>query len=143
MRYSAGFFAAMLPLLPFHAFLSASHWLYMFGHAGLMHYALNGLGWLFLWRVITPWRTLAAWLVSVGVSFIVPSNHPVIGWSVVIYYYLGLCLSSMDRQSRNRFLLLTLVGFFLPHIAAAHHAAMLAIGFLMRKLEVRWERTLR
>lgn len=73
----------------------------------------------------------------------IPSGSPVIGWSVIIYYYTGLCLSSMDGGRRNRLFAITALGFFLPHIAGGYHAAMLAAGWILRKLEVGWQRTLK
>jgi hypothetical protein len=143
MRYSMGLYLCMTVLLPYHEFLSGSHWLYMFGHAGWLHYLLNGIAWAFLWKVITPARTLVAWMFAVGISFFIPSGSPVIGWSVIIYYYTGLCLSSMDGGRRNRLFAITALGFFLPHIAGGYHAAMLAAGWILRKLEVGWQRTLK
>ncbi|MDB1067937.1 hypothetical protein [Phocaeicola vulgatus] len=143
MRYSMGLYLCMTVLLPYHEFLSGSHWLYMFGHAGWLHYLLNGMAWAFLWKVITPARTLVAWMFAVGISFFIPSGSPVIGWSVIIYYYMGLCLSSMDGGRRNRLFAITALGFFLPHIAGGYHAAMLAAGWILRKLEVGWQRTLK
>ena len=79
-----GLYLCMTVLLPYHEFLSGSHWLYMFGHAGWLHYLLNGMAWAFLWKVITPARTLVAWMFAVGISFFIPSGSPVIGWSVII-----------------------------------------------------------
>lgn len=139
-----GLYLCMAVLLPYHEFLSGSHWLYMFGHSGWLHYLLNGMAWAFLWKVITPARTLVAWMFAVGISFFIPSGSPVIGWSVIIYYYTGLCLSSMDGGRRNRLFAITALGFFLPHnIAGGYHAAMLAAGWILRKLEVGWQRTLK
>ena len=53
-----GLYLCMTVLLPYHEFLSGSHWLYMFGHAGWLHYLLNGMAWAFLWKVITPARRM-------------------------------------------------------------------------------------
>lgn len=44
---------------------------------------------------------------------------------------------------RNRLFAITALGFFLPHIAGGYHAAMLAAGWILRKLEVGWQRTLK
>lgn len=115
-----------------------THATYMFGHAGWLHYFLNGLGWLMMWRITTSARTLSA----VAVAALLPPTHlPVLGWSVVIYYYLGLCLAAMPTGARIRLLMLVGIGFFLPWIAAWHHAGMLAAGWMLRKVERKWERT--
>ena len=79
-----------------------------------------------------PCTELVAWMFAVGISFFIPSGSPVIGWSVIIYYYTGLCLSSMDGGRRNRLFAITALGFFLPHIAGGYHAAMLAAGWILR-----------
>lgn len=115
-----------------------THVTYMFGHAGWLHYCLNGAGWVMMRKIVTPARTLTA----VAVAALLPATQlPVLGWSVVLYYYLGLCLASMTVSARLRLLLPVAIGFFLPWIAAWHHAGMLAAGWLMRKLERKWEET--
>ena len=74
-----------------------THLTYMFGHAGWLHYLLNGIGWAMMHRIITPARTLTA----ITVAAMLPETHiPVLGWSVVIYYYMGLCLAGMTFSSK-------------------------------------------
>lgn len=115
-----------------------THATYMFAHSGWLHYFLNGIGWFMMRKIVSPARTTAA----LAAAFLLPSTHlPVLGWSVVIYYYLGLCLASMNPSSRIKLLALVGIGFFLPWIAAWHHAGMLAAGWMMRKLERKWEKT--
>lgn len=116
-----------------------THLTYMFGHAGWLHYALNGAAWLMMRKIATRERTLAA---IVTAALIPATDVPVLGWSVVLYYYLGLCLANMSMGAKMRLLGIVAVGFFIPWIAAGHHATMLAAGWLMRKMERRWERTL-
>ncbi len=148
LRYSQGFYTLLALALPWpERFAAAGGWdggrclIFMAGHAGVLHYAVNALGWLMLWRVATVGRTLAAWAFSALCAALLPLDEPVLGWSCIIYYYLGLCLAGMPRARRRRLLAVTVAGFFLPHVAAGMHAALLAIGWLMRKLEVAWERT--
>lgn len=142
------FFAAYILLAPLICFGKElavhdgapwwTHITYMFGHAGWIHYLLNGLAWTMMRRIVTPARTAAA----VTVAALLPPTHiPVLGWSVVIYYYMGLCLASMSLSSRIRLLVLVGIGFFMPWIAAWHHAGMLAAGWILRKVEVKWEKT--
>lgn len=117
-----------------------THLTYMFGHANLLHYCLNGIGWMLMWPVLTPARTLTAILVA---AMIPAPSIPVLGWSVVLYYYMGLCLANMPRGARIRLLLCVSAGFFMPWIAAWHHAAMLGAGWMIRKVERKWEKTMR
>lgn len=117
-----------------------THFTYMLGHASFVHYLLNGIGWTLMRPILTPARTLTAFLIA---SAIPAGSVPVLGWSVILYYYMGLCLSSMPRGARIRLLLLVSVGFFVPWIASWHHATMLAAGWLIRKVEKKWDRTIR
>lgn len=116
-----------------------THYTYMFGHAGWLHYCMNGLGWFLMRPIHTPCRTLTAIVIA---SLIPATATPTLGWSVVLYYYMGLCLASMKTGDKVRMLLLIFVGFFIPWIAAQHHAVMLLSGWLVRKVERRWERTM-
>lgn len=117
-----------------------THLTYMLGHANVLHYGMNFVGWVLMWPILTPARTVTAILLA---ALLPATDVPVLGWSVVLYYYLGLCLGSMPKGDRIRMLLCVLAGFFIPWIAAWHHAAMLAAGWLIRKVERKWERTMR
>ena len=148
LRYSLGIYVLMAAAIPFPDVLATNggirNWhnlVFMFGHAGILHYLLNGLAWLLLWKVVTVTRTFAAWVFAVLCAAIIPLSEPTIGWSPIIYYYLGLCLAHMPRTGRWKLILLTLAGFFMPHIAAGMHLALLAAGWLMRKLEIAWGKT--
>lgn len=116
-----------------------THVTYMFGHAGWLHYFMNGMGWIMMHKIATPARTLTA----IAIAAVIPATEiPTLGWSVVLYYYMGLCLGGMPSGDKLRMLLLLGIGFFVPWIAAQHHAAMLFAGWLMRKVERRWEQTM-
>ena len=115
-----------------------THFTYMFGHASLTHYLMNGMGWAFMRPVITPGRTLTAIVIA---ALLPATTIPTLGWSVVLYYYMGLCLGSMPTGAKIRMLLLVCAGFFIPWIAAQHHALMLFFGWLIRKVERRWNQT--
>lgn len=142
MRYSMGLYLCMTVLLPYHEFLSGSHWLYMFGHAGWLHYLLNGMAWAFLWKVIT---LHGRW--SHGCSLSEYHFHSFrqscdrMECHYLLLYGLVPVLHGWGR--RNRLFAITALGFFLPHIAGGYHAAMLAAGWILRKLEVGWQRTLK
>lgn len=134
-------------LIPFGGQLAVSetsawwtHFTYMLGHANVLHYCLNGIGWTLMRPILTPARTLTACLIAAAIP---ASAIPVLGWSVILYYYMGLCLASMPRGARVRLLLLVSIGFFIPWIAAWHHAVMLTAGWLIRKVERKWEKTIR
>jgi hypothetical protein len=140
MRYSLILILVMLPLLPLRDVLSSSPLLYMFGHGSLFHYLVNASSLLLLWRLITPSRLLVAWLCSVA-AYWLPSVHPVIGSSLFVWFFIGMLLTVYTPRQRWRLLALLLLSFFLPHIAALHHAALGLCGFTFRKIELRWQRT--
>ena len=137
----------MLVLLPFGENLAVSagspwwtRFTYMWGHAGFLHYALNGIAWLMMWKILRVDRTVIAVLIA---SLLPSGDIPVLGWSVVLYYYIGLCVATMPNGARFRLLVLVGLSFFMPWLAAGHHAIMLLAGWLNRKVEVRWLKTLR
>ncbi len=117
------------------------NWIYMFGHAGWLHYTLNGIGWLMMWKIATVRRTLTAYALSVCAAYWLPHSEQLLGWSTVICYYLGLCFAYMPKQQRYRLVAVMVIGLFIPHIAASLHLIMLASGWLIRKLEIAWEKT--
>lgn len=141
MRYIILEIAVLGVLLPETDTLSMSRWTYMLGHGGWVHYALNMTSWLLMWRIATPGRTLVAYLTAVACHFI-PDKGTVVGWSVVIYFFLGMMLCGMPNNRRWRIVGCLALGAFLPYIAAWHHAAMLACGWIYRKVEERWVQTL-
>jgi len=151
MRHSLGFYTALLLLLPLSQHMAVgsdtpiyTHYIYMFAHAGWLHWALNGFAWALLWKIITPARTLVAYLFSVLVSFLLPgigAATNVIGWSVIIFWYWGFLLPGMMKERRLRFLALVAGSFFIPGIAASWHFAMLVAGYVSRKIYNVWQRT--
>lgn len=148
LRYFLILYAAMLPLLTMSDTLAAGagrdgwhNWVYMFGHAGILHYMLNGIGWLMMWKIATWTRTITAWLIAALVMYVIPTTQPVLGWSAVIYFYLGMCMNHSTASRRINMILLTLTGFLLPNIAASLHISMLAAGWITRKIELAWEKT--
>ena len=139
-------YVLLAPLVHLGEYLAVSgtspwwtHMTYMFGHAGWVHYLLNGIGWTMMRPILTPARTLTAITIA---ALLPPAAIPVLGWSVVLYYYLGLCLAGMRTGDRIRLLLVVGMGFFIPWIAAWHHAAMLAAGWMIRKIERKWGNTM-
>lgn len=140
LRYQLILLAVMIILVPHHRELSSCRLTYMFGHAGYIHYMLNATSYIFLWRIASPGRLFVAWLCAVGCSFI-PSALPVIGWSVVIYFLVGMTLAYRSKVAILNIIAPIAISLFIPGIAAAHHAAMLFLGVLWSKWEGVWQRT--
>lgn len=148
LRYFLAIYAAMAFLVPHHESIAACNgmeeyrnWIYMFGHAGWLHYALNGIGWLMMREIATPARTIAAYLISVSAIYFIPCEEPVLGWSTVIFFYTGMRMAHMPRKRIMRIILVTAISFFIPHIAAMIHLYMLVAGWMIRRLEIAWKKT--
>lgn len=135
----------MVFAIPFHSLLAVSptsplytHFIYMFGHANLMHWAINAWCLLMLHRLFRLHRLLASWLGSVALSFIYYPSLPVLGVSVIISFFMGFTAPWIYHRKRLAFfqmLILLVIGCLLPHIAGIYHLILFAIGFIYAKAE--------
>lgn len=148
LKYSIGMYLLLCFAVPYPDFFAVeagvASWknlLFVFGHANMLHYIINGFGWIMLWKIITWNRLITAWILSALYITWLPASNPVLGWSAIIYYFLGLCFSYMPRERRWRLALVTVAGLLIPHVAAGIHIAMLISGWLFRKVEVAWQKT--
>lgn len=114
------------------------HLCYMFCHSSLLHYLLNGISWCVMWNNVTVARTLWAWLMAVVVGYVLPYGTPVCGWSVILYFYLGMMMRLMASDVRLRLLALTLIGLLIPGIAVWHHVMMMVCGYVGEWCRRRW-----
>lgn len=135
----------MASIIPLHADMAVSpsaplysHFVYMFGHANFIHWAVNAWCLLMLHRLFYIHRVLTSWLASVALSFIYYPSLPVLGASVIISFFMGFTTPWLYRRKRLAFwqmLIILLLGCFLPHIAGTYHLILFAIGFLYAKAE--------
>ena len=132
-------------IIPLHAYMAVSpstpiysHFVYMFGHANFIHWAVNAWCLLMVHRQFCFHRLLAAWLCSVLLSFIYYPALPVLGASVLISFFMGFTAPWLYRRKRLAFcqmLLLLVIGCLLPHIAGIYHLILFALGFIYAKAE--------
>lgn len=132
-------------IIPLHANMAVSpstpiysHFVYMFGHANFIHWAVNAWCLLMVHRQFSFHRLLASWLCSVLLSFIYYPALPVLGASVLISFFMGFTAPWLYRRKRLAFcqmLLLLLIGCLLPHIAGIYHLILFALGFIYAKAE--------
>lgn len=147
LRYFLMIYALMALLIPYHEKMAANgmeeyrNWIYMFAHAGWLHYTLNGIGWLMMWKIATPARTVTAYVFAVMAAYIISCKEPVLGWSTVIFFYTGMCIAHMPKKRIAKIILVTAISFFIPHIAALMHLYMLVAGWMIRRLEIAWKKT--
>lgn len=144
----------IIPLSPFLAVSTESpfytHIIYMYAHANILHWSINTCSIFFLYRIISPLRFLAAWLASILISFI-PSEKPVVGLSVIIFFFTGIIMSRLFRYYRNskryrcfpgeqktmiiQTIIILIIGFFIPNMAASFHLAAFIAGCLYSLIE--------
>lgn len=132
-------------IIPLHANMAVSpstpiysHFVYMFGHANFIHWAVNAWCLLMVHRQFSFHRLVAAWLCSVLLSFIYYPALPVLGASVLISFFMGFTAPWLYRRKRLAFcqmLLLLVIGCLLPHIAGIYHLILFALGFIYAKAE--------
>jgi hypothetical protein len=132
-------------IIPFHAMLAVSpssplytHFVYMFGHANFIHWAVNAWCLLMLHRQFRPHRLLASWLASAALSFIYYPSLPVLGISVIISFFMGSTAPWLYRFKRLAFwqmIILLFLGCLLPHIAGVYHLILFVLGFIYAKVE--------
>lgn len=132
-------------IIPFHAMLAVSpssplytHFVYMFGHANFIHWAVNAWCLLMLHRQFRPHRLLASWLASAALSFIYYPSLPVLGISVIISFFIGSTAPWLYRFKRLAFwqmIILLFLGCLLPHIAGVYHLILFVLGFIYAKAE--------
>lgn len=132
--------AIMAALIPFAADLAVSsssplttHFCYMFGHAGILHWAVNSWALLVLHNLFRPSRLIAAYLLSVAISFASFTQQPVIGASVITCFFFGFMAPHLwhkDRLSACMMMAILLIAFFIPGIAAVPHLLMFVAGLV-------------
>lgn len=132
-------------IIPLHADMAVSpsaptysHFIYMFGHANFIHYAVNAWCLLMVHRQFSFHRLLASWLASVALSFLYYPSLPVLGASVIISFFMGFTAPWIYHRKRLAFfqmLILLVIGCLLPHIAGIYHLILFAIGFIYAKAE--------
>lgn len=130
-----------LCMLPFSRCMALSgegagvlqHWAYMCASANVLHWALNALAWMFLWRWVTWVRLAVAYSSAVALGYVLPSQM-VCGWSVMIFFFWGFMWHAMRFSGRAQVVMCLVIPFFLPNIAAAFHTASFASGFFLHCL---------
>ena len=119
------------------------HMLYMFAHATVFDWLCNAWSLLVFHNLFRPSRLIAAYSLSVLVSFLPLSRLPVLGLSVVVCFFVGVAARYLYRTNPIGLLLslVLLVGScFLPGFAGLYHIVMFALGFLYLPVECFFKR---
>ena len=138
--------AAMLCAIPLAPICAVSphtplytHFIYMFAHANLLHWLVNSWAMLFIHRLFTPMRLTAAYLTAVAISFVTWHTTPTLGFSVILFFFIGYILYPCWRRKNNTILAQTAlfigIGFLLPSMAASYHLLALVAGIIYYQAE--------
>ena len=144
--------AALIPLAPEMAVSHSvptdmSHFVYMGGHANVLHWFINSWALLVLHNIFRLQRLIVAYVLAVIVSFIPPvtislslevpfvaissQQLPIIGASVITCFFFGMLNNHLwlsDRLTACLVVALLFIGFFIPSISAIHHVLMFLAG---------------
>ena len=142
LRWQWGLVAALAALVPLRSCwaldplcpLWYQRLLYPFVHASFLHWGLNFFSWVWFHRIVTPFRILVAWACAVAMSFFVPCRFPVLGFSVIIFFFVGYAFLRWRVSVRLQVAIPVLVSFFFPNIAVWHHIAAFLCGMSYRRL---------
>ena len=105
--------------------------LYPFLHANIFHALLNLL---VLWQCVKAfprWKALVAFYI-IAISYPLPSEHPIVGLSGLLYAYMGYIEPMVRDKLRYNLLIVIylLVGILIPNMAVGIHVYCYAAGLL-------------
>lgn len=128
----------MLLVVPYTGQLAVSdssplhtHFLYMCGHEGYLHYIINAWSLLVMHNLFRWYRVVAAYLFAVLLSFIALPAQPMVGASVFTCFFFGFTAPWLWRKERLVLLMtvgLLLLTCILPGFAGIPHVAAFAFG---------------
>lgn len=108
-----------------------THFVYMFAHANVLHWACNAWSVLALHNTLRWYRVSLAYVLAVLLSFLLPLQMPVIGASVIVCFFIGFIAKYLYCKSRRAFYMtiaLIVLSCLLPGYAGVYHVVMFAFG---------------
>lgn len=133
------------------------HLLWPLVHANILHWALNTLGFMALWRVVTLPHLLWGYAASVAIGYLwcwcsastgfascmIPdfqfsifnSQLKLCGISCIVFFLLGIIFVRSRKRFRLRLAILITVSCFIPNIAASVHILALLCGIICYRCE--------
>ncbi len=135
----------MALLVPFTDILAVSedtplytHFLYVAGHDGYVHFAINAWSALVMHNLFRWYRVLAAYTFAVGVSFLGLTAQPMVGASVFTCFFFGFTAPYLWKTECTLVILtvaLMLLTCILPGFAGIPHISAYLFGVLFSFLE--------
>lgn len=108
-----------------------THFLYIVGHDGYLHYIINAWSLLVMHNLFRWYRVLAAYAFAVLLSFIALPAQPMVGASVFTCFFFGFTAPWLWRKERLLLILtvgLLLMTCVLPGFAGIPHVAAFSFG---------------
>lgn len=108
-----------------------THFVYVFGHEGFLHYIINAWALLAMHNLYRWYRVLAAYAFAVLLSFIALPGQPMVGASTFTCFFFGFSAPWLWRKERFLLILtiaLLLMTCVLPGFAGIPHIAAFSFG---------------
>ena len=128
----------MLPAVPYADLFAVSadspvytHYIYMFGHAGWLHWLINAWTLMVMHNAMRWYRVLAAYLWAVGESYFLLPSQPMVGLSVFNCFFIGFAapwLWKRDRLALAMTVALLLLTCVISGFAGIQHMASFLFG---------------
>lgn len=125
-------------LVPFPSVLAVSadapaytHFVYLFGHDGWIHYAVNAWSLLVMHNLFHWYRVMSAYALAVLISFVALPDQPMVGASVFTCFFFGFAAPWLWRRERLAVLMtigLLVLTCILPGFAGMAHVIAFAAG---------------
>ena len=109
-----------------------THYLYVMGHAGWLHYAVNVWTLLALHNLFRWYRMATAYALAVIIGYVMLPELPMVGASVITCFFIGFATPYFWRKSRlSVFMTIALLAMtcILPGFAGVQHVVMYVAGF--------------
>lgn len=110
-----------------------THFLYMIGHASLLHYLVNAWTLLVLHNAMRWYRVIAAYLMAVMEGYVMLPDKPMVGLSVFNCFFIGFATPWLWRRDKLTVLLtiaLLLLTCLVSGFAGLQHVASFCFGLL-------------
>lgn len=110
-----------------------THYLYIIGHNGFLHFLINAWTLLVLHNLLRWYRVVAAYLWAVFISYILLPDIPMVGLSVFNCFFIGFATPWMWRRDRLTVFLtlgLLLLTCVVSGFAGLQHVTSYSFGFL-------------
>lgn len=114
-----------------HSSPAYTHYLYIIGHDGWIHYAINAWSLLVMHNLFRWYRVAAAYALAVLISYVALPAQPMVGASVFTCFFFGFAAPWLWRRERLAVIMtmgLLLLTCIFPGFAGLPHVMAFAVG---------------